>query len=44
MNMTMRNILTSVLAILSLITLFAFMLMTHPLVIHVLADEIVPVR
>jgi hypothetical protein len=44
MNTTLNTILKQTVTILSLITLFAFLVLTHPIVVHVLADEIVPVR
>jgi hypothetical protein len=43
MNTTLRTILKPTVAILSLIVFFAFLLLTHPIVVNVLADEIVPV-
>ncbi len=44
MNQTLHTLLNSTLALLSLIALLAFLFLTHPLVINVLADEIIPVR
>jgi hypothetical protein len=44
MNTTLRNILNSAFAILSMIAIFAFLLLTHPIVVTMITDEIIPVH
>lgn len=43
-NITLRNILGSILIMVTLVSMLAFLLLTHPLVVNILADEIIPVH
>jgi hypothetical protein len=43
MNPTLRNTLNYAFGLLSLVAIFILLLLTHP-VVHVLADEIIPVH